>query len=164
MANRKNAIIEATIRRISTQGDTFSTSQIAEDVGCSQALVFRFWVWNLSDLKIGIWWETQIFCRWYSCSQLAGFPEWWSRLRVGISWATDNWEYIGVEKDQKGRNYLSIRYCFWCSGYVWSLSGNEIQNNGRNCFQRCCIGHHEWRWIKEEMGIVQCFQKQSGLL
>ena len=43
MANRKNAIIEATIRRISTQGDTFSTSQIAEDVGCSQALVFRYY-------------------------------------------------------------------------------------------------------------------------
>ena len=43
MANKKKEIIEAAIVRISEQGDSFSTSQIADDVGCSQSLLFRYY-------------------------------------------------------------------------------------------------------------------------
>lgn len=44
MANKRKAIIEAAITRISEQGDNFSTGQVASDVGCSQSLVFRYFV------------------------------------------------------------------------------------------------------------------------
>ena len=43
MANKKEAIIDAGIRRIADQGPSFSTGQIASDLKCSQALIFRYY-------------------------------------------------------------------------------------------------------------------------
>lgn len=42
MANKRDAIIDATIKRIAEQGGSFSTGQVASDVGCSQSLVFKY--------------------------------------------------------------------------------------------------------------------------
>ncbi|MBR1888561.1 MAG: TetR/AcrR family transcriptional regulator [Candidatus Methanomethylophilus sp.] len=42
MANKREAIVDATIRHIAEQGGSFPTSLIAEDVGCSQSLIFRY--------------------------------------------------------------------------------------------------------------------------
>ena len=43
MVNKKREIVDATIRRIADMGNSFSTAQIAADVGCSQSLVFRYY-------------------------------------------------------------------------------------------------------------------------
>ena len=42
MTNKKLAIIEATIERLIREGRTFSTEDMAKDVGCSQSLIFRY--------------------------------------------------------------------------------------------------------------------------
>lgn len=42
MTNKKLAIIEATIERLIREGRTFSTEDVAKDVGCSQSLIFRY--------------------------------------------------------------------------------------------------------------------------
>lgn len=49
MANKRDAIIDAAIGRISEEGGGFSTAQIAADAGCSQSLVFRYF-----DTKEGL--------------------------------------------------------------------------------------------------------------
>lgn len=43
MANKKAAIVDATIRRIAEQGNSFTTGQVASDLSCSQALIFRYY-------------------------------------------------------------------------------------------------------------------------
>lgn len=43
MANKNEAIIDAGIRRIADHGPSFSTGQIASDLKCSQALIFRYY-------------------------------------------------------------------------------------------------------------------------
>ena len=43
MVNKRKAIVDATIRRIAEMGSSFSTGQIAFDVGCSQSLIFRYY-------------------------------------------------------------------------------------------------------------------------
>lgn len=43
MANKKEAIVDAAIRRIANHGGFFSTGQIASDLDCSQSLVFRYY-------------------------------------------------------------------------------------------------------------------------
>lgn len=43
MSNRKNEIIDATIRHIAMHGDSFSMAQVASDVGCSQSLIFKYY-------------------------------------------------------------------------------------------------------------------------
>lgn len=43
MVNKKEAIVDAAIRRIAEQGNSFSTGQVASDLGCSQSLIFRYY-------------------------------------------------------------------------------------------------------------------------
>ena len=43
MTNKKDAIIDAAIRRIADQGCTFTTGKIASDLQCSQSLIFRYY-------------------------------------------------------------------------------------------------------------------------
>lgn len=43
MANKKDAIVETAIRRIAEHGSTFTTEQVASDLGCSQSLIFRYY-------------------------------------------------------------------------------------------------------------------------
>lgn len=43
MANKKGEIIDTTIRHIAERGDSFSTAQIASEIGCSQSLIFRYY-------------------------------------------------------------------------------------------------------------------------
>ena len=43
MTNKREAIIDAGIRRIADQGCSFTTGQIASDLECSQALIFRYY-------------------------------------------------------------------------------------------------------------------------
>ena len=42
MANKKQAIVDAAIRRIAEEGCSFSTGQVASDLQCSQSLIFRY--------------------------------------------------------------------------------------------------------------------------
>ncbi|MBE6527557.1 MAG: TetR/AcrR family transcriptional regulator [Thermoplasmata archaeon] len=43
MPNKKEAILETAVRYIAEQGGSFSTEQIASDLGCSQSLIFRYY-------------------------------------------------------------------------------------------------------------------------
>lgn len=43
VTNKKDTILETTIKHIAIFGDSFSTERIAEDVGCSQSLIFRYY-------------------------------------------------------------------------------------------------------------------------
>ena len=43
MTNKKSTIIRATIERLIGEGTSFSTEDVAKDVGCSQSLIFRYY-------------------------------------------------------------------------------------------------------------------------
>jgi len=49
MGNKRQDIIDAAIRRMACEGESFLTKDVADDVGCCQTLVFRYY-----DTKKGL--------------------------------------------------------------------------------------------------------------